>query len=292
MTRLTDLQRRALHLASLKGGVLVTRRRTATPKTVTTRVANVLLDLGFVTRHQETLLITKEGRSALHAVLPEGPAEYLRQRDGITSRMDLRVREEDEVMRVDKLRPDWASQAEQARRLSSQEADAHRLSGLTHPEERLAELRRMAMTMNTPSGHIDSASPACPDCRGTGKDALQMAMSSAADRLEPIQDCPVCRGAGTLATSLTLDATHVDRVRQTFSRVDRAAAVGAIALRDVGKMCLLARPGDERVTLERILDLVVDVCPHDLLEALEGEMRPRGGIDMPGEGDSGPATVA
>jgi hypothetical protein len=140
--RLTDLQRRALHLASLKGGVLVTRRRTATPKTVTTRVANVLLELGFVTRHQETLLITKEGRRALHAVLPEGPPVFLRQRDGLTTRMDQRVREEDEVMSPPD--PRWALRAEERRRLDRQEADAARLSGLMHPEERIAELRRLA----------------------------------------------------------------------------------------------------------------------------------------------------
>jgi ribosomal protein S19E (S16A) len=77
---LTDLQRHALYLSSLKGGALVVRKRTSGGKHVTTRQANVLERKGLVTRHEDILLITKEGRRELNAVLPEDPPVYARHR--------------------------------------------------------------------------------------------------------------------------------------------------------------------------------------------------------------------
>jgi DNA-binding MarR family transcriptional regulator len=141
---LTDLQRHALYLSSLKGGALVVRKRTSGGKHVTTRQANVLERKGLVTRHEDILLITKAGRRELNAVLPEGPPTFLKVRDGLTTRMDLRVREEMEVMDASRLRPDWALVAEQGRQLARADADATRLSGLSHPEELARELRRLA----------------------------------------------------------------------------------------------------------------------------------------------------
>jgi hypothetical protein len=137
MRPLTSLQRRALHLAARKGGT-----PTGTVKgTIRVQVANVLLEHEWVTIANGTVLITRAGRAKLNEPIPDVPV-FLHKRDGLTTRLDLAVRDEAEVMVAP--HEGWHLHAEAHRKLSRSDLDAARLSGLDHPEERLRELRRMA----------------------------------------------------------------------------------------------------------------------------------------------------
>jgi hypothetical protein len=137
MRPLTSLQRRALHLAARKGGT-----PTGTVKgTIRLQVANVLLEHEWVTIANGTVLITRAGRAKLNEPIPDVPV-FLHKRDGLTTRLDLAVRDEPEVMVAP--HEGWHLHAEAHRKLSRSDLDAARLSGLDHPEERLRELRRMA----------------------------------------------------------------------------------------------------------------------------------------------------
>jgi hypothetical protein len=83
---LTDLQRHALYLSSLKGGAVVVRKRTSGGKHVTTRHANFLERNGLVTRHDDVLLITAAGRDALKSPKPEDPPLYMSRSGSIRYR--------------------------------------------------------------------------------------------------------------------------------------------------------------------------------------------------------------
>lgn len=142
--KLTDLERRALNLASHKTGVLVVRRRAAQPKEVTTAVANRLVARAWALVIDGRLRITAEGQRVLKAPLAPPQEIYLRQRWGTTTLLHLAVRGEQALMDVEELHPDWRERSEANRRLAQSDTQASRLSGLTHPEERLRELKRLA----------------------------------------------------------------------------------------------------------------------------------------------------
>lgn len=146
---LTTLERRALHMAAGKGGVTIIQARTAKGHNVTAALAARLCDRGWATRHGDTLLITKQGRAKLAQPLPPAKPVYLRRRDGLTTREDQKVREEDEVQDVREIHGDWSQRAQAFHRLSMADSDATRLSGLASEEERLAELKRMAAEQGT-----------------------------------------------------------------------------------------------------------------------------------------------
>jgi hypothetical protein len=98
--------------------------------------------------------ITDAGRRALEPVLviKRDVPLYLAPVSGRTSNPGRAVDYDrhpvtGRLMAVEALNPpspDWQERAEAHRRLARADTDAVRLSGLTHPEERLAELRRMA----------------------------------------------------------------------------------------------------------------------------------------------------
>lgn len=140
MRPLTAVQRRALHLASRKAGAPLSSK--ALKGHVSFQTAIRLEEAGLALRACGVLRVTKAGLKALNAVLPAEPAVFLRVRDGLTSRLDLRVPGEPEVLTPG---PEWASRAEGQRRLAGAAADAVRLSGLPHPEDRLRVLRLMAL---------------------------------------------------------------------------------------------------------------------------------------------------
>lgn len=81
-------------------------------------------------------------------------------------------------------------------------------------------------------------------------------------------------------------ARRVQREQQHGARM-------AYALQEIGKLCLLAKPGEERAALAEVLRLAVEAVPNlDLVRQLSVP-RPRGGLDLPGEdADPGPAAVA
>jgi hypothetical protein len=141
---LTDLQRHALYLSSLKGGAVVVRKRTSGGKHVTTRQANVLERKGLVTRHEDILLITKEGRRELNAVLPEDPPVYLRSGDGLTTRRDLAQRDEAEVTDPATLKGFWAEESERRRQGSRRATESVKLTAEPVRDEREAEIKRLA----------------------------------------------------------------------------------------------------------------------------------------------------
>lgn len=134
--------RKALRLAVRKGGTLVSATSPLPKGTVSALVALRLVDAGWATRYGDTLIATTAGKRRLGDPLPPRPAIYLHKRDGLTTRRDLAVRDEPEVMEAP--HPDWRNHAEAHRKLSRADLDAARLSGLDHPEERLRELRLMA----------------------------------------------------------------------------------------------------------------------------------------------------
>lgn len=141
MKPLTRAQCRALHNTARKGGAAISSARHAPKGSVRHTVARTLLDEGWVTQVNDTLLITQAGRAKLAEPVPEVPV-YLKRRDGLTTLRHRSVRDEPEVLTPS---PDWAQRAEAHRKLARADTNAARLSGLTHPDERMAELRRLAL---------------------------------------------------------------------------------------------------------------------------------------------------
>jgi hypothetical protein len=137
MKSLTSVQRSALHLAARKGGANLADGK------IRRQTANLLALRKWVTIVNGVVLITKAGRVVMNAPLPPPPPTFLRRRDGLTHRLDQAVRDEPEVMTAP--RADWAEHSAKLHEASCADIDATRLSGLPHPEERLAELRRMAL---------------------------------------------------------------------------------------------------------------------------------------------------
>lgn len=121
--RMTDAQRRALHLSSHKGGATIVHARKAADKQVTNAMANKLQARGWATRASDTLLITKAGRAALAAPIPEDPAVYLHERDGLTTRRDQSVRDESEIIDPATLKTFWREESDR-RRAAAQERRA------------------------------------------------------------------------------------------------------------------------------------------------------------------------
>jgi hypothetical protein len=151
---LTRAQRDALTAASRrKGGVPVSRERPLPKGAVTAYMASRLTREGWVTRVNDTLLITSAGRSKLNEPIPDSRTLYL-ARSGRYTTNPKRSIDHDEppgswggpvaVPASGQVSADWRERSESHRRAAREDVDASRLSGLTHPEERLAELRRMA----------------------------------------------------------------------------------------------------------------------------------------------------
>jgi len=110
---LTPGQRQALRYASRKGGAHIGTGKNAPDKHVTKLMAAKLVALGYAVKHAETLLTVKAGHAALNAPVhvPDMPV-YLRERDGLTTRLELSVRDEDQYQDPDKLHPRWAQDAQ------------------------------------------------------------------------------------------------------------------------------------------------------------------------------------
>jgi hypothetical protein len=111
MKALTSLERRALGLASSKAGVEVVSARKADGKQVTRAVANRMVLAGFAAVTDGRLRIMKAGQKALNALAPEDPPVYLRARDGLTTRRDLSVRDEAEIIDPATLESFWTTEA-------------------------------------------------------------------------------------------------------------------------------------------------------------------------------------
>ena len=170
---LTLLERRTLHLAARKGGVVVVaRRKRKDDRAVTTATANRVVLAGWATISSDVLLITKAGRAKLKEPIPDdaplflargGGARYETLRGGrqraivdddaeaSTDPTDrgyttspTRAIDDLETMDPTLVHNDWRMRAEAHRRRDREDANAARLSGLTHPDERLRELLRMA----------------------------------------------------------------------------------------------------------------------------------------------------
>lgn len=156
MRPLTAPQRTALEAAKRrKGGILVSDERPLPNGCVTRYMAGKLIDCGWVTRVNDTLLITKAGRTELSRPRPDRASLYLARHGGYTTNPKRSVDHDEPpgswggpvavpVVRAEDLNPNWRENAEAHRKLSRADLDAARLSGLDHPEERLRELRRMA----------------------------------------------------------------------------------------------------------------------------------------------------
>jgi hypothetical protein len=154
MKPLTDAQHRALGRSRSKSGVPVSGPRVqpngkrAIPEGhVSHQLANVLIDGGFAQLVEGALRITHAGEREFTRVRPEGPGLFLDINPARppTHSLIRAAREEPEMMPAELLRPDWRLRAEAHRKLSRQDLDGARLSGLDHSDERLAELRRMAV---------------------------------------------------------------------------------------------------------------------------------------------------
>lgn len=113
---MTPHLRRALNLASRKGGATIIRARVAPDRQITNATTNRLIAEGWATRHHDTALITAAGRAALNAPVAEDPPVYLRLRDGLTHRTTNAVLgESPEVLDPATLKPYWAEQAARRR---------------------------------------------------------------------------------------------------------------------------------------------------------------------------------
>jgi hypothetical protein len=153
---LTDTQRSALEAAKRrKGGILVSDERPLPNGCVTRYMAAKLVDCGWATRVNDTLLITKAGRAELNRPRPERPSLYLARRGDYTTNPKCSIDYDEPpgswggpvavpAVRAQDVNPDWRANAEAHRKSARADEAASRLSGLTHPEERLRELRRMA----------------------------------------------------------------------------------------------------------------------------------------------------
>ncbi|CAA9323060.1 MAG: hypothetical protein AVDCRST_MAG68-2080 [uncultured Gemmatimonadetes bacterium] len=119
--RLTPAMKHALRLGSRKGGVHVGTGRQengeeAPSKRVTKQVARKLVEAGFAVHHATTLLTVEAGHAELAKPTPHTPV-YLRQGDGLTTRIELRVRDEGELMQSTPAR----DRAAEERRLEAQD---------------------------------------------------------------------------------------------------------------------------------------------------------------------------
>jgi len=86
MKPLNPSQRRALNIANTRKGGAPIASETPLPKGhVTAYMAGRLTELGWATRVNDTLLITKVGREALNAPIPENPDVFLRAGWGLTT---------------------------------------------------------------------------------------------------------------------------------------------------------------------------------------------------------------
>jgi hypothetical protein len=163
MKSLTSVQRSALHLAARKGGANLADGK------IRRQTANLLALREWVTIVNGVVLITKAGRAELQKPLPEGPAIYLALGGSVKYKTLPSGRQvvEDQGKHdpigdhgyttnrgraADDLesgmippRADWAEHSAKLHEASCADVDATRLSGLPHPEDRLAELRRMGL---------------------------------------------------------------------------------------------------------------------------------------------------
>jgi hypothetical protein len=63
-------------------------------------------------RAGDILLITKAGRAALTAPIPEDPPVYLHERDGLTTRRDQSARDEGEIIDPATLKTFWREESD------------------------------------------------------------------------------------------------------------------------------------------------------------------------------------
>lgn len=100
-------------------------------KRVTKPVAAILVEQGFARQDRNRLNILPAGRAALNAPQPHEPV-YLRERDGLTTRRALSVRDEPEVQDTTDLRAHWRDDAD-ARKADTEDrrGQARRLSRAT-----------------------------------------------------------------------------------------------------------------------------------------------------------------
>jgi hypothetical protein len=153
---LTDAQHRALGRSRSKSGVPVSGPRVqpdgkrAIPEGhVSHQLANVLIDGGFAQLVEGALRITHAGEREFARVRPEGPGLFLDVNPARPPTHSLlrAAREEPEILAAPS--PNWLEHSAKLHIASRKDVDATRLSGLPHPEERLAELRRMAVERGT-----------------------------------------------------------------------------------------------------------------------------------------------
>jgi hypothetical protein len=149
---LTDAQHRALGRSRSKSGVPVSGPRVqpdgkrAIPEGhISHQLANVLIDGGFAQLVEGALRITHAGEREFARVRPEGPGLFLDINPARPPTHSLlrAAREEPEILPAP--HPNWLEHSAKLHIASRRDVDALRLSGLPHPEERLAELRRMAV---------------------------------------------------------------------------------------------------------------------------------------------------
>lgn len=106
----TAAQRRALLLASRKGGAIISRRAEPDRHEVRTQIANAVIEIGWAIRHQRTLLITRAGRLAL-TIPTTDPPVFLHARDGLTTMRSSAAAGEAEVMDTATLSSFWTEQS-------------------------------------------------------------------------------------------------------------------------------------------------------------------------------------
>jgi hypothetical protein len=164
MRPLTATQRKALHLAARKGGNELGNAKGQ----IRRQTANLLALKEWVTIVNGVALITKAGRAELLKPIPEGPPIFcakgggikyktlpsgrqVEDKDGAETLSDHgyttnrgRASDDLEVLPIPPRR-DWLEHSAKLHLASRRDADAMRLSGLTHPEDRVVELRRMAV---------------------------------------------------------------------------------------------------------------------------------------------------
>ncbi len=140
--RLTDQQRRALHLTAHKGGAHRAHTRRNIPRDqIHPLTADNLVALGYVTQHGQVLLATKTGRAALTAPIPEPPPVWLHQRDGLTTHLSAAVFEAGEVIDPDTLSTYWTERSLRRRAAAQDRRTAARRlrnQAKTNPNEEAA----------------------------------------------------------------------------------------------------------------------------------------------------------
>lgn len=107
---MTDIQRRALHLASRKAGVFIRAARNIGSDEIRTQTANQLVGQGWAEQKGQRLYITRAGKHALTVPTIEPPI-YLHARDGLTERRDKAAAGEPEVIDSDTLAGYWREKA-------------------------------------------------------------------------------------------------------------------------------------------------------------------------------------